>query len=225
MSGTALIAGATGLVGGFLLKRLLDAPQYGQVVVVTRRKLGFDHPRLTEIVTDFDTLELALAKSAIHVDDAFCALGTTIKKAGSQPAFRRIDFDYIVNFARAAKAAGATRFLLVSAIGASARSSVFYSRVKGETEDAVASLGFEACHMFRPGLIFGERSERRPAEAAMMAAMPFLNALLVGPAKVYRGIPADTIAAAMVEAATTPETGRIVHTYSSMQTLAAKGGR
>ncbi|MEN6543943.1 NAD(P)H-binding protein [Parvibaculum sp.] len=220
MTRTALVAGATGLVGGFLLKRLLDAPTYDRVVVITRRSVGLSHPKLIEIVTDFETLELALAKSAIHADDAFCALGTTIRKAGSQPAFHRVDFDYVVNFARAAKASGATRFLLVSAIGASARSSIFYSRVKGEAEDAVAALGFEAAHIFRPGLILGERGDRRPAEAAMMGAMPFLNPLLVGPAKIYRGIPADTVAAAMVAAAASSARGRIVHTYASMASLA-----
>jgi len=213
---TALIAGATGLVGGFLLKRLLDAPAYDRVVAVTRRSLGISHPKLTEIVTDFEILELALAKSAIHADDAFCALGTTIRKAGSQPAFRRVDFDYVVNFARAAKAAGARRFLLVSAIGARADSSIFYSRVKGEAENAASELGFDATDIFRPGLILGERGKRRPAEAAIMAAMPLLNPLLIGPAKIYRGIPADTIAAAVVAAAQTPPRGRIVHTYASM---------
>lgn len=216
MTRTALVAGATGLVGGFLLKRLLDAPTYDRVVVVTRRSVGLSHPKLIEIVTDFETLELALAKSAIHADDAFCTLGTTIRKAGSQPAFRRVDFDYVVNFARAAKAAGARRFLLVSAIGARADSSIFYSRVKGEAENAASELGFDATDIFRPGLILGERGERRPAEAAMMAAMPFLNAILIGPAKIYRGIQADTIAAAMVAAAQTPAEGRIVHTYASM---------
>ncbi|KAB7741644.1 NAD(P)H-binding protein [Parvibaculum sedimenti] len=219
MTKTALLAGATGLVGGILLKRLLDAPAYDRVIAVTRRSLGFSHPKLTEIVTDFDTLELALAKSAVHADDAFCALGTTIRKAGSQPAFHRVDFDYVVNFARAAKASGATRFLLVSAIGASAGSTIFYSRVKGEAEEAASALGFEATHIFRPGLILGDRAERRPAEAAMMAAMPLLNPLLIGPTKIYRGIPADTIAAAMIAAAATSTTGRIIHTYASMSAL------
>ena len=224
MTKTALIAGATGLVGGFLLKRLLGSPSYDRVIAVTRRSLGISHPKLTEIITDFETLELAIAKSAIHADDAFCALGTTIRKAGSQPAFRRIDFDYVVNFARAAKASGATRFLLVSAIGASAQSTIFYSRVKGEAENAVSELGFEATHIFQPGLILGDRAERRPAEAVMMGAMPFLNPLLIGPTKIYRGIPADTIAAAMVAAAATTETRRVIHTYSSMLSLAAGVG-
>ncbi|HUD51604.1 NAD(P)H-binding protein [Parvibaculum sp.] len=217
---TALVAGATGLVGNLLLKRLLASPVYARVVVVTRRSLGLTHPKLTEMVVEFKALDVLFANPAIRVDDAFCALGTTIRKAGSQPAFRRVDLDYVVNFAKAAKAAGAARFLLVSAIGSSARSSIFYSRVKGEAEEAVSALGFEATHIFQPGLIMGPRAERRPAEAAMMAATPFLNTLLVGPMKIYRGIPADTIAAAMVAAAASPAKGRLIHTYASMMQLA-----
>jgi len=217
---TALVAGATGLVGNLLLKRLLASPDYARVVVVTRRSLGLTHPKLTEMVVEFKALDALFANPAIRVDDAFCALGTTIKKAGSQPAFRRVDFDYVVNFAKAAKAAGAAHFLLVSAIGSSARSSIFYSRVKGEAEEAVSALGFEATHIFQPGLIMGPRAERRPAEAAMMAATPLLNTLLIGPMKIYRGIPADTIAAAMLAAAASPAKGRLIHTYASMMHLA-----
>lgn len=217
---TALIAGATGLVGNLLLKRLLASPDYARVVVVTRRSLGLSHPKLTEMVVEFKALDVLFANPAIRVDDAFCALGTTIKKAGSQSAFRRVDLDYVVNFAKAAKAAGAARFLLVSAIGSSAQSSIFYSRVKGEAEQAVSGLGFETTHIFQPGLIIGPRAERRPAEAAMMAATPFLNNLLVGPLKIYRGIPADTIAAAMIAAAASPDKGRVIHTYTSMTQLA-----
>ncbi len=215
-----MVAGATGLVGGLLLTRLLASPAYERVVVVTRRSLGLTHPKLTEMVVEFKALDALFANPAIRVDDAFCALGTTIRKAGSQSAFRRVDFDYVVNFARAAKAAGATRFLLVSAVGSSAQSSIFYSRIKGEAEDAVNGLGFEATHIFQPGLIMGPRAERRPAEAAMMAAMPFLNTLLLGPASIYRGIPADTIAAAMVAAAASSGKGRLIHTYASMMQLA-----
>lgn len=217
---TALIAGATGLVGGFVLKRLLASPDYGAVIAVTRRSLGISHPKLTEIVTDFEHVEDAIAHKGTRVDDAFCALGTTIRKAGSQSAFARIDLDYVAAFARAARAAGATRFLLVSAIGASPDSRVFYSRIKGEAEQAVASIDFGATHIFRPGLIFGERNERRPAEAVMMAAMPALNLLLVGSLDIYRGIPADTIAAAMVAAAARPASGLHIHTYRSMIGLA-----
>ena len=156
---TALLAGASGLVGGHLLQRLLADPRYRQVIAVSRKALGIEHPKLRSLITDFDPIEAAIAGLGETVDDAFCALGTTIKTAGSRAAFRRVDFGYVVAFARAARAAGARHFMLVSAIGASARSRIFYLRVKGETEEAVAALGYPALHIFRPGLLLGQRAE------------------------------------------------------------------
>ena len=219
---TALLAGASGLVGGHLLQRLLADPRYKRVITVSRKELGIEHPKLRSLITDFDAIEAAIAGLGETVDDAFCALGTTIKTAGSRAAFRRVDFGYVVAFARAARAAGARRFMLVSAIGASARSRIFYLRVKGETEEAVAALGYPALHIFRPGLLLGQRAESRPREALGMALAPFLNPLMLGPAKAYRGIPADTVAAAMIIAAGAERTGRQIHTYADM--VAPEGG-
>jgi len=219
---TALLAGATGLVGGHLLQRLLADPRYKRVVTVSRKALGIKHPKLRPLITDFDPIEAAMAGLGETVDDAFCALGTTIKTAGSRAAFRRVDFGYVVAFARAARAAGARRLMLVSAIGASARSGIFYLRVKGETEEAVAALGYPALHIFRPGLLLGQRAESRPREALGMALAPFLNPLMLGPAKAYRGIPADMVAAAMIIAAGAERTGRQIHTYADM--VAPEGG-
>jgi uncharacterized protein YbjT (DUF2867 family) len=133
-----------------------------------------------------------------------------------------VDFGYVVAFARAARAAGAQRFMLVSAIGANARSRIFYLRVKGETEEAVAALGYPALHIFRPGLLLGQRAESRPREALGMALAPFLNPLMLGPAKAYRCIPADTVAAAMITAAGTERTVRYIHTYADM--MVPEGG-
>lgn len=218
---TALIAGATGLVGGHLLRLLLADPQYGRVVAVTRRPLdGAASPKLEELVVDFDALDKSLAQNDIPVDDAFCALGTTIKTAGSQAAFRRVDHDYIVAFAKAAKARGAKRLLLVSSIGADPASSVFYSRVKGETEQAVGALGFETLHIFRPGLLIGARAESRPVEALGKIVSPVLNALMLGPARAYRSIRAENVARALRAAASTGVTGRQIHTHDSMMRLA-----
>ncbi|PKQ09093.1 MAG: hypothetical protein CVT73_04445 [Alphaproteobacteria bacterium HGW-Alphaproteobacteria-12] len=218
---TALVAGASGLVGGLLLKRLLAAPQYERVLAVTRRDLGTGHQKLRQITANFDRLDTALAGIGA-VDDAFCTLGTTIRKAGSEAEFRKVDHDYILAFGQAAKQAGAERFLLISAVGANARSRVFYSRVKGETEEALTALGFPALDIFQPGLLLGARSERRPTEAAFIALMPLINPLLLGPAKIYRGISADALAAAMIEAAKAPPAGLHRHTYASMISLAAR---
>lgn len=218
---TALVAGASGLVGGLLLKRLLAAPRYERVLAVTRRDLGTDHPKLRQITADFDRLDTGLVGIG-PADDAFCALGTTIRKAGSEAEFRKVDHDYILAFGKAAKQAGAKRFLVISAIGAHAGSRIFYSRVKGETEEALTALGFLALDIFRPGLLLGARAERRPAEAAFIAMMPLVNPLLLGPAKIYRGISADTLAAAMIEAAKASPSGRRLHSYAGMTTLAAR---
>jgi uncharacterized protein YbjT (DUF2867 family) len=128
---TALLAGESGLVGGHLLRRLLADPSYRQVIAVSRNELGIEHPKLRPLITDFDTIEAAIAGLGETADDAFCALGTTIKTAGSRDAFRRVDFGHVVAFARAARAAGARRLMLVSAMGASVRSATGPSRVHG----------------------------------------------------------------------------------------------
>ena len=216
---TALVAGATGLVGRHLVRQLIADAGCRKLVTLTRRPPeGIASPKLNGVIADFGNLDVSL--TGITADDAYCALGTTIRAAGSQAAFRTVDHDYIVAFARAAKAAGAKRFMLVSAVGADARSSVFYSRVKGETERDVEALGFETLHIFRPGLLLGERAERRALEGIGMGLAPFLNPLMLGPARVYRSILAETVASAMRGAAASTLTGRHVHTYDAMVRLA-----
>lgn len=217
---TALVAGATGLVGGHLVRQLIEDPAYARVVVLARRPLdSVNSPKLQTIIADFDALEEAMA--GVAADDTFCALGTTIKKAGSQLAFRKVDHDYIVAFARAAKAAGARRFMLVSAIGADASSSIFYSHVKGETERDVSALGFEALHIFRPGLLLGERAERRTLEGIGMSLAPLLNPLMLGPARPYRSIEGETLARGMRGAARSGSKGILIHAYDAIQHYAA----
>ncbi|MGV8996346.1 MAG: NAD(P)H-binding protein [Parvibaculaceae bacterium] len=219
---SAIVAGATGLVGGFLLERLLASPDYEAVTCVTRKQIAEGNPKLRQVVGPLDDAESMATNAGVKATDAYCTLGTTIKTAGSQPAFRKVDFDYVMNFARAAKAAGATRFMLVSAIGASASSQIFYSRIKGETEEALGQMGFEALHIFRPGLLLGARGERRAAESMMMTIAPLLNPLMLGPATVYKSINADAVAAAMIATANTGTKGRQIYTYKEMMQLARK---
>ena len=154
-----LITGASGLVGGHALRLLLADPGCSQVASLGRRTLELKDPKLRQAVVDFDKLELA---GPFDFDEAFCCLGTTIRKAGSQEAFRKIDFEATLAFARLAKRSGATRFYLVSSTGADARSRVFYSRVKGEIEAALHAVGFDTLVILRPSLLLGERSESRP---------------------------------------------------------------
>ena len=159
-----LVAGATGLVGRELLRLLAAAPGVAEVRALVRRPLITRRDsRVRECRADFDRLGEHPGYFS-GVDAAFCALGTTIKVAGSQEAFRRVDFDYPLAIAKAARAAGASHFLLVSAMGASARSKVFYNKVKGELEDAVMGLGVPAVTIARPSLLLGDREERRPGE-------------------------------------------------------------
>lgn len=158
----ALLVGATGLVGQQCLRLLTQDPAVGSVRVLVRRPLAVDSPKVQVCVADFDRLETHA--DWLAADWVFCALGTTIAKAGSRAAFRQVDFDYPLQVAQLAKAQGAKRFLLVSATGADAKSKVFYSRVKGELEEAIAAIGFESVTFARPSLLAGERDEVRIAE-------------------------------------------------------------
>ncbi|MGH9748157.1 MAG: NAD(P)H-binding protein [Candidatus Acidiferrales bacterium] len=215
----ALIAGATGLVGALCLKQLLDDPAYAQVTAIVRRPTGHSHPKLAKKIVDFD----ALGRLApIAADDAFCALGTTNKKAGSQEAYRRIDAGYAKSFAEFALAGGAKQFALVSSVGADAGSRYFYLRTKGELEDAVNALPFAAVHIFRPSFILGVRAEQRAGEGIGIRLAKVLQYALVGRLSEYRPIAASTIAAAMVAAVKKAEPGRHIYHFAEMQSLATQ---
>jgi uncharacterized protein YbjT (DUF2867 family) len=189
---TAVIAGATGLVGSRLLDLLLADDTWERVVAVGRRQVERSHPRLEQQVVDFADLGDLPACT-----DAFSCLGTTIKAAGSQDAFRAVDHDAVVALAEAAYRAGAERFLHVTALGASPRSRVFYNRVKGETERDVAASGVPATVAFRPSMLDGDRTESRPAERVGLVAMRAVAPLLGR----YRPTRVTDLAAAMVAAA------------------------
>ncbi|MDB5641983.1 MAG: uncharacterized protein JWN07_1300 [Hyphomicrobiales bacterium] len=188
------LAGATGLVGQFLLEGLLADPAVSAVHVFGRRAPGVAHPKLTAHVVDFAALA-----ALPPVDEVYLALGTTIKVAGSQPAFRAVDFDANLALARAALAAGATRAGLVSAMGADSGASVFYSRVKGELEEALRALGFAGLVIARPSLLLGDREAlgqpARLMEKISMRAAGLLAPLI--PAN-YRAIPAKDVAHALL---------------------------
>lgn len=210
---TAWLAGATGLVGGFVLQHLLASNRYRQVVVLIRRAVDIEHPKLEQRVILFDQLQEMELPST---DDVFCALGTTIKKAGSQQAFRHVDLDFPLALATKALACEAQQFLLVSSVGANSRSSTFYLRTKGELEDAVSALPFDAIHIFRPSMLVGPRKEKRPGERAGIAVMKLLSPLLVSGFRKYRSIEADKVARAMVSAATIEGSGRRIYEYDQM---------
>jgi uncharacterized protein YbjT (DUF2867 family) len=196
---TALVVGASGLVGGHLLRLLLADPAYSRVTVLVRMSLGLHHPKLTECIIDFDQLQQH--RDAVRGEDVFCCLGTTIKTAGSQEAFRKVDFTYVVQTAVLSNENGSRQFLLISSLGADAHSRIFYNRVKGEVEQAVSKLPFEAVKIFRPLLLLGERAESRGGEKAGVVLMKVLSIILIGNLKKYRAIEAQTVAKGMIRTA------------------------
>jgi len=182
-------------VGGVLLHQLLRDDYFGRVVSVGRRRVSIQHPKLTQLVSDFSSL------SAFHPlvapDVAFSCLGTTIKKAGSREAFRKVDHDAVVRFAVAAQGKRARAFVHVSALGADSHSRVFYNSVKGETEHDVVRLGFPSVYALRPSILDGEREESRPAERMGLVVARVLGPLLGK----YRPTPVESVARMMIASA------------------------
>ena len=162
MTRKALVLGATGLVGRACLTRLLESDDYDHVTVLSRRESALAHPKLDWQVVDLEKLEACQAQ--FQVDDVFCCLGTTMKKAGSRQAFRHVDHDLVVLAGQVSERAGVQRFLVVSAINANARSPFFYSRVKGQMERALDRLALPLLVVVQPSLLRGEREDKRPAE-------------------------------------------------------------
>jgi uncharacterized protein YbjT (DUF2867 family) len=179
-------------VGGELVRQLAAHPAYAKVVILARRQPSALSPPVEPVVVDYERLDAHVA--SLVADDVFCALGTTIRTAGSQDAFRRVDHDYVLEVARLARVQGARHFLLVSSLGANPASRVFYSRVKGEVEVAVQQLGYPSLTIVRPSLLLGDRAEFRLGEAL---AKPF--GILVP--RRYRPVHARAVAAAMIGAA------------------------
>jgi uncharacterized protein YbjT (DUF2867 family) len=215
---TAVLLGASGLVGGHCLRELLVAGDYGRVIAIVRRNLSLasnqSHiEKLEQRVVDLSSVS---PDDFAGVNDVFCALGTTIAKAGSQSAFRAVDYEMPMRAARAAKEAGVEQFLLVSSIGANPASGNFYLRTKGYLERDLATVGFKALHIFRPGLLLGQRQEFRFSEAIAQRIGPFLNAALWGPLRRYRSVRAKHVAKAMVRAAIKNGDGVNVYEYDEI---------
>lgn len=208
MSRNAVVAGATGLVGARLIALLGPAPDYGRVLALTRRPLARSHAKIETRIADFDHLDRELHAAhrgetgGTDADgneiDVFCCLGTTIGVAGSQAAFRRVDFDFVVALGRWAQQERARRMLVVSALGADAGSRVFYNRVKGEMEQALKALQLRSLVILRPSLLDGDRAEPRFGERVAIAATRPLRALIP---RAWRPVRADDVAATMLEAA------------------------
>jgi uncharacterized protein YbjT (DUF2867 family) len=216
MKKIALLAGSTGLIGRQLLQILLKSDRYHLVKALTRTELNMSHPKLVEIKVDYSKLEEV--KSQLGADDIFCCLGTTMAKAKTKKKFREIDFVYPLSLAELTSDAGAQQFMLVSALGADKRSSVYYNAVKGEVEDAVSKMNFQSIHIFRPSLLLGMREEKRPGEDAAKLVYRIFWFLI--PDK-YKAIEAVKVAEAMQYHADRDRTGVFIHESREMQNLPA----
>lgn len=202
---TALLLGATGLTGDLLLQLLLQSVQYKKVIIYVRKPTNQIHPKLVEQIIHYETID-----TAVEADDVFCCLGTTIKIAKTKEAFEKVDLHYPLKIAALQQKAGSTQFLVVSAMGASATSSIFYSRTKGLMEKGLTELGFESLYIFRPSFILGDRKEERMGEKIGIAISKLIAPLMIGPLKNYQPVEASAIAASMIKHALSNQKGNQV---------------
>ncbi|PLS08562.1 NAD(P)H-binding protein [Neobacillus cucumis] len=210
----ALILGASGLVGKELVKILVQQKRYEKIILLVRRPIEIKESVLELHTVDFNHLG-NYSELFNNVTDVYCCLGTTIKKAKTREAFRKVDYVYPLEAAKVAKSRGVENFLIITAMGANPKSSFFYNRVKGEIEESLTMVFLPAINIFRPSLLLGEREEFRFGERLAANVSGFLNKLMVGPLRPYRAIEAKKVAAAMAAVASTPKKG--VHIYSSQE--------
>ncbi|WP_221391158.1 NAD-dependent epimerase/dehydratase family protein [Dyadobacter sp. NIV53] len=212
-SRTALIVGATGLIGSQLFTKLLHTPYYDKVVVLTRRSLEITNTKLTEVIFNFDEPDT----SKVVADDIFCCLGTTIKKAGSKDAFKKVDLEYPLTIAGLAQKNGAEKFMIVTSMGADAKSGIFYNKVKGEVEQGLIAMKYPVLHIFHPSLLLGDRKESRLGEQVGEVLAAVFKPLMFGPLKKYRAIDSEKVANAMLSFAKKTDKGIFVHDSAELQ--------
>jgi uncharacterized protein YbjT (DUF2867 family) len=215
---TALIIGATGLVGKHCLTLLLDEPGYSKVIALVRKPLGLAHPKLQVQVVNFDRLEDHA--TVIKADDIFCTIGTTIRHAGSKENFYKVDFTYPYKVAELAVQNGAENYIIITAIGSNPNSRFFYFRVKGELEQALTKLPFKSLHFMRPAWLVGQRAEKRFREEFMVVFSKLLNLVFVGSWRRYRSIKAEDVARAMLIVAASNKTGVNIYKTDVIQSIA-----
>lgn len=213
----ALLVGASGLVGYELLQILLEAPEYDSVTIFIRNKLDIKHPKLEQLVINFDNL-LNYSKY-FKVDDVYCCLGTTIKKAGSQQAFCKVDFNYPLTVAKLAKENDVKKFLIITAMGSDSGSKIFYNRVKGEVEEEIKKVNLPSLHIFRPSLLLGERKEFRFGEKLASILSPLFSVFMVGNFRKYKPIHGRNVALAMYRKGQTKEIGSYIYSSDAIQDI------
>ncbi|PIR22051.1 MAG: hypothetical protein COV44_09750 [Deltaproteobacteria bacterium CG11_big_fil_rev_8_21_14_0_20_45_16] len=207
----ALIFGSTGLTGSFLVRELLNCPDYEQVLSVSRRPLDYEHGRLKQILINFESILTKAA--ALKADDVYCCLGTTLRKAGSRERFREVDLEFPLRLARLAVLQGAKTFSLVSAEGADQQSFFYYLRVKAELEAELLKIPFRSLHIFRPSILGGKRAEDRLLESMSLSILKFMAPIL--PSKA-RPTDAAKLAKFMLEARRRNEDRNIIYSADAI---------
>ena len=214
---SALIIGSTGLIGSELVNLLLDSNDYLKVITFVKRDSGIKHPKLTQHFIDFDKPETY--KDLVVGDDFFCAIGTTIKKAGSQNAFRKVDFEYPKQFAAFALDNKVKQFLIISSLNANAMSGNFYLKTKGEIQDFLKNCAFESVAVLQPSLLLGNRTEFRLGEKVGAFFMKAFSFVFQGNLKKYKPIEGITVAKALLKIAQKNVKGFKIYESDVMQEI------
>lgn len=214
---TALIIGSTGLIGAQLLQLLLGSQEYDKVITFVKRDAGIKHPKLIQYIIDFDKPETY--QDFVKGDDFFCTIGTTIKKAGSKPAFKKVDFEYPKQFATIALHHKVKQFLIVSSLGADANAANFYLKTKGEIEVFLKQCTFESVTVLQPSLLLGNRTEFRLGEKIGAFFMKMTSFLFVGSLKKYKPIESETVAKALFTIAQNNRKGFQINESDAIQKI------
>jgi uncharacterized protein YbjT (DUF2867 family) len=217
MAYKAILAGASGLIGSHLLDTLLNAQEYDEVLVLVRKELPLQHKKLVQLVINFDKLDEHAKAITGHV--VFSCLGTTKAKTPDTELYRKIDHDYPIKLAQLAAEHGVKQFHLVSSIGANAKSAVFYTKLKGETEEDIQKAGIQTLHIYQPSLLTGDRKDRRFGEKVFTALFKVIDPLLIGGLKKYKSIPAATLAHAMYKKSLEGAKGTFIYTTDKIKTI------
>ncbi len=214
----AIVAGASGLIGGLLVDTLTQSPVYKEVVVLVRKELPIIGNKVKLLVVDFDRLEDY--EKEINGHAIFCCLGSTRSKTPDLNAYRKIDHDYSLQLAQMAAKNGVEQFHLVSALGANTASGNFYTKMKGETEEDIKKTGVKCIHIYQPSVLIGDRKEKRVTERTLIRLMGFINLFLWGGLRKYRSIPAATVAVAMYKQSLTRREGVFIHLSDEIKEIA-----
>jgi uncharacterized protein YbjT (DUF2867 family) len=210
---TAIVIGASGLIGKALTQQLINLPQYETVHILVRKPIDLQHPKLQQHIIDFDKMQQSV--DFIKGDEAFCCLGTTMKQAGSKEKFYRVDYEYVNDFARLCSQQGIKKFALVSSMGADSKSFIYYNQVKGAIEQKISSYNFETTIICRPSMLVGNRTEKRIGEEIGIVIGNYLSFLI--PAK-YKNIHVEQVAKAMISLANSQLKGLQIVESDKLQT-------